>query len=71
MTDFWTYLIFWIIFVVVFMLSFRILQAVEIEKYFKKYRQAEIYAAYFLICSLSAFLFGYFVLYVISLWPGN
>lgn len=71
MTDLIRYLVFWGIFIVAFYANFRILQALEIEKYFKKYRRIEIHLAYIILSVLGSYLLGRFILDMIDLFPGN
>ena len=71
MNDVIKYLLFWSVFALSFVMTFRILQAVEIEKYFKKYRRMEIHAAYFIITVLVSYFLGKFLLDIIELFPGN
>ncbi|HHX76160.1 MAG TPA: DUF1146 domain-containing protein [Acholeplasmataceae bacterium] len=71
MNAYLAYIVFWSIFVVGFFVTFRILQAIEIEKYFKKYRQFEIHAAYFIISVLTSYMLARFILDVVELFPGN
>ena len=71
MNELVKYIVFWSVFALGFVATFRILQAIEIEKYFKKYRKIEIHAAYFIITVLVSYLLGKFLLDVIELFPGN
>ncbi|VEU82889.1 DUF1146 family protein [Acholeplasma hippikon] len=71
MTDLVKYILFWCIFAGSFVVTFRILQALEIEKYFKKYRKMEIHSAYFIITVLVSYALGKFLLDIIELFPGN
>lgn len=71
MSELVRYLIFWGVFIVGFFTVFRILQAVEIEKYFKKYRTIEIHAAYLIITVLTSYFLGKFILDMIDLFPWN
>ena len=65
------YIVFWTIFITAFFVTFRILQAIEIEKYFKRYRQFEIHAAYLILSVLTSYFLARFILDVIELFPGN
>ena len=71
MNELIKYIAFWCVFALGFATTFRILQALEIEKYFKKYRKFEIHAAYFIITVLVSYLLGRFLLDIIELFPGN
>ncbi|WP_025725087.1 DUF1146 family protein [Acholeplasma granularum] len=71
MNEYIIYLIFWSVFILGFFITFRILQAIEIEKYFKSYRLFEINAAYLIISILTSYMLAKFILETISLFPGN
>jgi len=71
MQPYINYFVFWFVFLSGFFITFRILQAIEIEKYFKKYRQFEIHAAYLIISVLTSYFLAKFILDVIELFPGN
>ncbi|CCV64808.1 predicted conserved hypothetical protein, integral membrane YwzB [Alteracholeplasma palmae J233] len=51
-----------------FALAFRVLRTLEIEKYFKKGKIAEINVAYFIISLITGHLLGEFALRVITLF---
>ncbi|MBG0762467.1 DUF1146 domain-containing protein [Acholeplasma laidlawii] len=71
MNPYVTYIVFWSVFVVGFFISFRILQAIEIEKYFKKYRLFEINAAYLILSLLTSYFLAKMLLDIIELFPRN
>jgi uncharacterized membrane protein YwzB len=71
MNPYIAYFVFWLIFLSGFFVTFRILQAIEIERYFKKYRQFEIHAAYFIISVLTSYFLARFILDVTELFPRN
>lgn len=69
MTEIAIYLVFWGVFVVSFITVFRVLQAIQIERIFKKYRLFEINAAYFIISILTSYLLAKFLIDIIELFP--
>lgn len=71
MNDVTKYIIFWIVFLSSFFVTFKTLQAIELERIFKKYRIFEINAAYLIITILTSYLLGKFILDIIELFPGN
>ncbi len=69
MTDLAIYLVFWGVFIISFMVTFRILQAIQIERVFKKYRLFEINAAYLIISIVVSYLLAKFLIDIIELFP--
>lgn len=65
------YIVFWTLLLFTFLVTFRILQALKIEKYFKPNSLKEIYAAYILIGLIAGFLIASLGVKIIELWPGN
>jgi uncharacterized integral membrane protein (TIGR02327 family) len=71
MFDIFIYVLFWTVFAAGFVVTFRILQAIEIERIFKKYRLFEIKAAYLIISILVGYLLAKFLIDVIHIFPWN
>ncbi|WP_026399661.1 DUF1146 domain-containing protein [Acholeplasma equifetale] len=71
MFDIFIYVVFWTVFAAGFVVTFRILQSIEIERIFKKYRLFEIKAAYLIISILVGYLLAKFLIDVIHIFPWN
>ncbi|MBN3490845.1 DUF1146 domain-containing protein [Acholeplasma equirhinis] len=71
MNEFVRYIVFWTGFIATFFVVFKILQAIQIERIFKKYRLFEIQAAYIIITILCSYLMGRFLIDFIDLMPWN
>ena len=69
MTDLTIYIVFWTVFIISFIVTFKILQAIQIERIFKKYRQFEIQAAYLIITIIISYLLASFSIDMIRIMP--
>lgn len=69
MTPLAIYLVFFGTFFVSFVVVFKILQAIEIERIFKRYKLFEINAAYLIITVLVSYLLAKFLVDAISMFP--
>ncbi len=65
------YIVFWVLMIGGFVIAFRVLQALKIERFFKSGARFEIHAAYVIICLIVGYLIGSLGVEIIRLWPGN